>query len=81
LQQQHSTGEVIYFNNSADSSDIMSTNVTTTSNQSQASISMPNATLQSNIMHHTGAINFQQRRGSLQLWQFLIALLDEPCSK
>lgn len=26
-------------------------------------------------------MNFQQRRGSLQLWQFLIALLDEPASK
>lgn len=28
-----------------------------------------------------GGGHIQQRRGSLQLWQFLIALLDEPSSK
>lgn len=27
------------------------------------------------------AINPHQRRGSLQLWQFLVALLDEPASR
>lgn len=39
---------------------------------SQASSS---ASLNSQISH---GINLHQRRGSLQLWQFLVALLDEP---
>jgi hypothetical protein len=70
--------EVVYFNNSTDSSDY----VTTTSN-SNVTPTPPTATahqqLQSNSLN--SPMNFQQRRGSLQLWQFLIALLDEPASK
>jgi hypothetical protein len=26
----------------------------------------------------SGGTGYQQRRGSLQLWQFLVALLDDP---
>lgn len=44
------------------------------------SSSAPNGNLQSNTLN-TGNVSFQQRRGTLQLWQFLIALLDEPSSK
>ena len=65
---------MVYYNNS-DSSDF----VTTTSN---SHLTTPTSThqLQSNNLN-SPSINFQQRRGSLQLWQFLIALLDEPASK
>lgn len=69
------SGEVTYYNNS-DSSDF----VTTTSNHSLTSTNASNGNLQSSPLN-TGPVNFQQRRGSLQLWQFLIALLDEPISK
>lgn len=51
-----------------DSSEI----VTTTSMTSSA----PNGNLQTNTSN-SGSISFQQRRGSLQLWQFLISLLEE----
>jgi len=64
---------MVYYNNS-DSSDF----VTTTS--SSTHLATPTSQLQSNNLN-SPSINFQQRRGSLQLWQFLIALLDEPASK
>lgn len=35
----------------------------------------------SNILGGTTAVSTHQRRGSLQLWQFLVALLDEPASR
>lgn len=31
------------------------------------------------MIHSSGSLH--QRRGSLQLWQFLVALLDEPASR
>jgi ets translocation variant 5 len=71
--QQQSSGEIVYYNNNSDSSDF----VTTTSNHS---LTPTNGSLPSNTLN-SGSISFQQRRGSLQLWQFLIALLDEPSSK
>lgn len=71
------SADIGYFNNSTDSSDY----VTTTSNQQQLSIQTTNASVQSNNNLSHGNTNFQQRRGSLQLWQFLIALLDEPSSR
>lgn len=70
------TADIGYFNNSTDSSDY----VTTTSNNQQLTIQATNASVQSNNLSH-GNSTFQQRRGSLQLWQFLIALLDEPSSR
>jgi hypothetical protein len=70
---QQSSGEIVYYNNSTDSSDY----VTTTSNHS---LTPTNAALPGNNLN-SGNVSFQQRRGSLQLWQFLIALLDEPSSK
>lgn len=33
----------------------------------------------SGVIHSSGSLH--QRRGSLQLWQFLVALLDEPASR
>lgn len=71
------SADIGYFNNSTDSSDY----VTTTSNQQQLSIQTTNASVQSNNNLSHGNTSFQQRRGSLQLWQFLIALLDEPSSR
>ncbi|CAG9808001.1 unnamed protein product [Chironomus riparius] len=73
LHHQTTNSEMVYYNNS-DSSDF----VTTTSN---SHLTTPTSThqLQSNNLN-SPSINFQQRRGSLQLWQFLIALLDEPSS-
>lgn len=73
LHHQQPSGEIVYYNNSTDSSDY----VTTTSNHS---LTPTNGSLTSNTLN-TGSVSFQQRRGSLQLWQFLIALLDEPSSK
>lgn len=35
----------------------------------------------SNILSSTTSTTSHQRRGSLQLWQFLVALLDEPASR
>lgn len=35
----------------------------------------------SNILSGTTSTTSHQRRGSLQLWQFLVALLDEPASR
>lgn len=66
---QQPVADVSYFNNSTDSSDY----VTTTSLTSPSSACIPPTS--------AGNVSFQQRRGSLQLWQFLIALLDEPSSK
>lgn len=37
-------------------------------------------TAQANSLNSTTSIGTHQRRGSLQLWQFLVALLDEPTS-
>lgn len=37
-------------------------------------------TAQTNSLNSTTSIGTHQRRGSLQLWQFLVALLDEPTS-
>lgn len=34
-----------------------------------------------NILNSTTSTTTHQRRGSLQLWQFLVALLDEPASR
>lgn len=68
------SGDVAYYNNSTDSSDY----VTTTSSHSLTAAA--NGNMQSNTLS-SGTVSFQQRRGSLQLWQFLIALLDEPSSK
>ncbi|CRL07408.1 CLUMA_CG020381, isoform A [Clunio marinus] len=68
---QHSTVESHFYNNSTDSSDY----VTTTSNPSLTTTT--NGTLTCNTLSSAN-VSFQQRRGSLQLWQFLIALLDEP---
>lgn len=67
---QQASEDVTFFNNSADSSDY----VTTTSNHSFPTPGIGN-------LQGSTSISFQQRRGSLQLWQFLIALLDEPSSK
>jgi hypothetical protein len=44
-------------------------------------IQTSNANVQSNNNLNHSNTSFQQRRGSLQLWQFLIALLDEPSSR
>ncbi|CAO1431267.1 unnamed protein product [Diamesa serratosioi] len=75
LHQQHhqASSEIVYYNNSADSSDF----VTTTSTPA---LTPTNNHLQSNATTVPGGGHIQQRRGSLQLWQFLIALLDEPSS-
>lgn len=34
-----------------------------------------------NVIHSTAGGTLHQRRGSLQLWQFLVALLDEPAAR
>lgn len=34
-----------------------------------------------NVIHSTASGSLNQRRGSLQLWQFLVALLDEPAAR
>lgn len=39
------------------------------------------ASSQSNLNQTQHGINLHQRRGSLQLWQFLVALLDEPSQR
>lgn len=36
---------------------------------------------QSSLNQLPHGINIHQRRGSLQLWQFLVALLDEPAQR
>lgn len=36
---------------------------------------------QANVLNSTASVGTHQRRGSLQLWQFLVALLDEPTSR
>ncbi|XP_070503947.1 ETV5-related protein Ets96B-like isoform X2 [Chironomus tepperi] len=74
LHHQSTNSEMVYYNNS-DSSDF----VTTTSSSSHLTAPTTTHQLQSNNLN-SPSINFQQRRGSLQLWQFLIALLDEPAS-
>lgn len=38
-------------------------------------------TTQANVLNSTTSVGTHQRRGSLQLWQFLVALLDEPSSR
>uniref|UniRef100_A0A336MJH9 CSON002020 protein n=1 Tax=Culicoides sonorensis TaxID=179676 RepID=A0A336MJH9_CULSO len=51
-----------------------STTVVSSTDSEYPSLSSP----QSNINQVQHGINLHQRRGSLQLWQFLVALLDEP---
>lgn len=44
-----------------------------------AGTTVHNASTSYSQVHH--GINLHQRRGSLQLWQFLVALLDEPTQR
>lgn len=54
-----------------------STTVVSSTDQEYPTIASPQSTL--NQVHN--GINLHQRRGSLQLWQFLVALLDEPTQR
>lgn len=51
---------------------------TSTGNDVDYMNNSPSHTTQANVLNSTTSVGTHQRRGSLQLWQFLVALLDEP---
>lgn len=75
---------------SSGANDLVSTTVTSTDPEFGANGSMSSEQLHSSHQHHLlhhsssgggGPGGMHQRRGSLQLWQFLVALLDEPAAR